>query len=188
MSAIVFVDTNVLVYARDRTDAEKHQRAMEWLAALWQSRAGRLSWQVLQEYYVTTTRKLDPPRQLADVREDVASLTTWRPIAVDLRTMDIAWHVEDRFALSWWDALIVGAAKAGGCTHLLTEDLQDGQDIGGLLVVDPFTTRPEVVLGAPQWSEQAAGAIPSRGEGHVAGAEGRDYRAALDEVREERFE
>jgi predicted nucleic acid-binding protein len=74
MTARVFVDTNVLVYARDRTDEEKHARALEWLAALWQERAGRLSWQVLQEYYVTATRKLEPPRDLADAREDVTVL------------------------------------------------------------------------------------------------------------------
>ena len=95
MSAIVFVDTNVLVYARDRTDEDRHRRAMEWMAALWSTRAGRLSWQVLQEYYVTATRKLDPPRDTADAREDIASLATWRPISVGLATIDLAWQVED---------------------------------------------------------------------------------------------
>jgi predicted nucleic acid-binding protein len=146
MTARVFVDTNVLVYARDRTDEEKHARALEWLAVLWQERAGRLSWQVLQEYYVTATRKLEPPRGPADAREDVTSLVTWRPIAIDLPTLDAAWVIEDRFSLSWWDALIVAAAQAGGCTHLLSEDLQDGQSFETLRIISPFTHRPEAVL------------------------------------------
>lgn len=143
----VFVDTNVLVYARDTTEEAKHRRALEWLAALWEERAGRLSWQVLQEYYVTATRKLDPPRDAFDAREDVTSLVTWRPIDVDLSIIDAAWAIEDRFGLSWWDALIVAAAQAGGCTHLLTEDLQDGQTLGDVTVVDPFAHEPAEVLG-----------------------------------------
>jgi predicted nucleic acid-binding protein len=147
MTARVFVDTNVIVYARDRTDEEKHRRALEWLAVLWDERAGRLSWQVLQEYYVTATRKLRPPRDTTDAREDVASLVTWQPIPVDVSVMDGAWAVEDRFGLSWWDALIVAAAQAGGCTHLLTEDLQDGQSFGDVLVVNPFVNAPDEVLG-----------------------------------------
>ena len=142
----VFVDTNVLVHARDRTDEAKHRRALEWLTALWEERAGRLSWQVLQEYYVTATRKLDPPRDTFDAREDVTSLVTWQPIDVDTSVIDAAWGIEDRFGLSWWDALIVAAAQAGGCTHLLTEDLQNGQIFGDLTVVDPFHHEPSEVL------------------------------------------
>ena len=146
LTATVFVDTKVLVYARDLTDETKHRRAMEWLSRLWDTEAGRLSWQVLQEFYVTATRKLEPPRDTVLVREDIASLSTWRPIPIDLRTLDAAWAVEDRYGLSWWDSLIVAAAQIGGCTHLLTEGLQDGQDLDGVLVVDPFRHAPDDVL------------------------------------------
>lgn len=146
MTVPVFVDTNVLVYARDRSDETKHRRALDWLAALWEERAGRLSWQVLQEYYVAATRKLDPPRDASDAREDVTSLVTWKPVPVDLRVVDTAWAIQDRYGLSWWDALIVAAAQAGECTYLLTEDLQDGQDLGGVTVVDPFAHAPSDVL------------------------------------------
>jgi predicted nucleic acid-binding protein len=148
MSARVFVDTNVLVYARDRTDEEKNRVALAWLSALWDARAGRLSWQVLQEYYVTVTRRLDSPRDPALAREDVASLVTWRPGSIGLSTMDAAWSLEDRFQLSWWDALIVAAAGAAECTHLLSEDLQDGQVFDGVTVVSPFTHAPANILGA----------------------------------------
>lgn len=143
----VFVDTNVLVYARDRTDEEKQRRALAWVASLWEHRAGRLSWQVLQEYYVTLTRKLDPPRERAAAREDVTSLVTWRPIPIDLSTIDAAWGIEDRYGLSWWDALIVAAAQAGECQYLLSEDLQDGQSFDGLEVVDPFAHTFDAVAG-----------------------------------------
>jgi len=147
MTALVFVDTNVLVYARDRTDHEKHSQALEWIVALWQERAGRLSWQVLQEYYVTVTRKLDPPRPRADARDDITSLASWRPIPIGIETVDAAWAVEDRFGLSWWDALIVATAQAGGCDYLLSEDLQDGQRFDSVTVVSPFTRAPASIVG-----------------------------------------
>ena len=148
MTVSVFVDTNVLVYARDRTDESKHRRALEWLAALWEARAGRLSWQVLQEYYVTVTRKLEPARETLDAREGVTSLATWGPLHPDLQMVDLAWAIEDRYGLSWWDALIVAAAQAGECAYLLTEDLQDGQALGAVTVVNPFSHEPSDVLGA----------------------------------------
>jgi predicted nucleic acid-binding protein len=142
----VFVDTNVLVYARDPTDPEKHARALRWMAVLWAERAGVLSWQVLHEYYVSVTRKLRPGRDPTAAREDVASLIAWNPIPLDLATVDAAWALEDRFGLSWWDALIVAAAQVGGCTHLLTEDLQEGQSFEGVRVVSPFVHGPEGIL------------------------------------------
>jgi predicted nucleic acid-binding protein len=146
MTARVFVDTNVLVYARDLTDAHKHERSLAWVAALWQERAGRLSWQVLHEYYVTVTRKLDPPRASVDARDDVTSLVTWRPIPLDLLTIDSAWDAEDRFGLSWWDSLIVAAAWRGECTHLLTEDLQSGRKLDGLTIISPLAHTPDEIL------------------------------------------
>lgn len=146
MTARVFVDTNVLVYTRDRTEPLKHERALAWVAALWEFRAGRLSWQVLQEYYVTVTRKLDPPRTPTEAREDVSSLVAWRPIPVGLPTIDAAWGIEERFGLSWWDALIVAAARLGACDYLLSEDLQAGQNLDGVTVVSPFELEPDSLL------------------------------------------
>ena len=147
MSVTVFVDTNVLVYLRDRSEDEKQRRAAEWMALLWELRIGRLSTQVLQEYYVQVTRKLDPPRTTEEAREDVLALGVWRPTVIDLQVMERAWTVQDRFGFSWWDALIVAAALAGSCRYLLTEDLQDGQEVEGLRIVSPFAHEPEVVLG-----------------------------------------
>jgi predicted nucleic acid-binding protein len=145
MAAKVFVDTNVLVYSRDASEPPKQARAMAWLRHLWTTRAGRLSYQVLQEFYITVTEKLDPGLERERARKDIRSLLPWRPIAVDNRVLDGAWHIQDRFGLSWWDALIVSAAQVSGCCYLLTEDLQEGQVFGNLRVIDPFETMPETL-------------------------------------------
>jgi predicted nucleic acid-binding protein len=144
----VFVDTNVLVYARDTTEVEKNTSAVRWMTVLWAERSGALSWQVLHEYYVTVARKLRPGRDAAAAREDVASLLAWKPIPLDLPTVDAAWAVEDRYGRSWWDALIVAAARSGGCTYLLSEDHQDGQSFDGVRVISPFVHSPEATLGS----------------------------------------
>jgi len=141
MTAPVFVDTNVLVYARDRSQGAKHRAAWEWMTNLWQTRAGRLSHQVLAEYYVTVTAKLKPGMPAAAARDDVRALRTWHPTGVSTATLERAWELQDRHQLSWWDALIVASAITADCRTLLTEDLQDGQRFGDLEVVSPF--RPE---------------------------------------------
>jgi predicted nucleic acid-binding protein len=142
----VFVDTNVLVYARDSSERGKHGRAQEWVRALWETRAGRLSAQVLHEYYVTVTRKLVPGLPVDDARRDVRDLSQWRPLSLDGSMVEEAWAEQDSLRLSFWDALIVAAAKRAGCDRLLSEDLQHGQDLGGIVVVDPFRSEPADVL------------------------------------------
>jgi predicted nucleic acid-binding protein len=138
----VFVDTNVLVYARDGADEDKHVRARAWVDHLWDSGEGRVSMQVLHEYYVTTTRKLRPGLPPAEARADVRDLSAWEPVILGVDGLETAWAVEERFGLSFWDALVVAAAQIGRCDVLLTEDLGAGMDIDGLRVVDPFQTAP----------------------------------------------
>jgi predicted nucleic acid-binding protein len=147
MRGAVFVDTNVLVYGRDASEPDKQPVAASWLRRLWEERAGRLSSQVLHEYYVTVTERLDPGLDQEVARADVRSLLVWRPIALDAGILEGAWAVQDRHRLSFWDSLIVSAAQVGGCKYLLTEDLQDGQDLDGLEVVDPFRRSPDTILG-----------------------------------------
>ena len=134
----VFVDTNVLVYARDGSEPAKQAPAHAWVEHLWRSGAGRLSAQVLAEYYVTTTRKLRPGLAPNEARADIDDLRAWRPVAIDGNLLDAAWSLEDRYSLSFWDALIVAAAREADCGYLLTEDLQDGARYDGVVVVDPF--------------------------------------------------
>ena len=146
MSATCSGDTNLLVYARDASEARKQPLAEAWLKVLWQQRRGRLSFQVLHEYYVTVTRKLRPGVPVPDARDDVRALMSWRPISTDGVVLEAAWAVQDRYGLAWWDALIVSAAQVAGSDYLLSEDLQAGQDLGGVVVVDPFQTAPDALL------------------------------------------
>jgi len=143
MIADVFVDTNVLVYAVDASEPVKQAVAKRWLDYLWRWRRGRLSVQVLSEYYQIVTRKLRPGLDPNQARRDVRNFLAWHPASVDGVTLEAAWALQDRFELSWWDALIVAAAQREGCTLLLTEDLQDGMRFGDLTVADPFRHSPE---------------------------------------------
>lgn len=138
----VFVDTNVLVYARDTSHPTKQGRAADWIAALWEMGEGRVSLQVLQEYYVTTTRKLKPGLDPEEARADILDLSAWSPVAPDLQMLAAAWSAEERFGLSFWDALIVAAAQVARCNVLLTEDLQHDMDLEGVIVIDPFQVAP----------------------------------------------
>jgi predicted nucleic acid-binding protein len=144
MSALVFVDTNVLIYALDRAEPVKHRAARAWRDALWKSGHGRVSFQVLQEFYVTVTLKQRQARE--EARAEVRDLLAWQPVEVGAAVVERAWKIQDRYGLSFWDALIVAAAKAAACRYLLTEDLQADQELDGVTVVSPFLREPESVL------------------------------------------
>jgi predicted nucleic acid-binding protein len=147
MTAPVFVDTNVLVYSRDARDATKHQLAREWVEFLWDAKRGRVSRQVLHEYYVTVTRKLRPGLPVEEARSDVRTLFHWLT-AVDPEVMvESAWTFQDRCSLSFWDALILAAAQSMGCGFVLSEDLPTGQELEGIRVVNPFAMRPSEIGG-----------------------------------------
>jgi predicted nucleic acid-binding protein len=145
MIAPVFVDTNVLIYALDDADPKKQAAARHWRAELWRRRHGRISFQVLQEFYAKVTHKWPNARQAA--RSEVRDLLAWRPVSVDSGILDHAWKIQDRYQMSFWDALIVGAAKSASCRYLLSEDFQAGQDLDGLLVINPFRNDPPSLLG-----------------------------------------
>ena len=146
MTVRVFVDSNVLIYARDLRDSRKQTKAIHWLDLLRRRKAIVVSHQVLAEYYSAASNKLKPGFSARQCRLDVALFLTWICIPPSQELYELAFDIEDRFRFSWWDCLIVAAAKRGGCTHLLTEDLQHGQDLGGLSVISPFRIAPEAVL------------------------------------------
>jgi predicted nucleic acid-binding protein len=147
MTAPVFVDTNVLVYSRDSRDAAKQQRAHAWLAFLWETKRGRVSRQVLHEYYVTVTRKLEPGLSPEAARADVRALFLWLAPIDPQGLIESAWTLQDQFSLSFWDALVVAAAESAGCEHLLSEDLPAGQDLGGVRILNPFAVEPAKLDG-----------------------------------------
>jgi predicted nucleic acid-binding protein len=144
MTATVFVDTNVFIYAVDKADLSKMAAARAWRSELWKSRRGRISMQVLQEFYAKSSQKWPAARTQA--RAEVTDLFAWRPLVITAPLLELGWRMQDLFHLSFWDSLIVAAAKASGCAYLLTEDLQVGQDFGGLTVVSPFLTQPALLL------------------------------------------
>ena len=111
MTGPFFVDTNILVCARDESESEKQPQARAWLEFLWKTHQGRISMQVVQEYYQVMTRRLRPGLQRAIAQEDIRDLMIWRPTLIDRQVVEQAWAAEERFQLSRWDALIVGAAR-----------------------------------------------------------------------------
>jgi predicted nucleic acid-binding protein len=146
MSGPVMIDANVLVYADDVSDPTRNARANEWLDALWASRLGRISTQALNEYYVTVTRRLAHGLGQGDARAKVRRYQRWRPWPVDHQTVETAWGIEARFGVHYWDALIVASAQHTGCAYLLTEDLQHGQQLGAVTVMNPFSVQPHELL------------------------------------------
>jgi predicted nucleic acid-binding protein len=140
MIATVFVDTNVLIYTREAEDTLKQQKSLFWMKELWTSGNGRLSFQVLQEYFAKLLRKKTELRDQA--RADVRDLIAWHPVVINASVLEHAWRIQDRYRLSFWDSLIVAAAKAASCRWLLTEDLQPGQNLDGVTVVNPFLLSP----------------------------------------------
>lgn len=138
MSVPVFVDTNILIYQQDTSDAAKQVRADDWVTFLARGRWARISFQVLQELYATLTRKLEPRFNPAEAQQIVRELAVWQPLAVDFSILERSWFLQQRYSLSWWDALIVASAQACECMVLLTEDLLHGQLLGSLQVINPF--------------------------------------------------
>lgn len=140
-----FIDSNVLVYANDPASDEKHARAGAHLVRLWRDGSGALSTQVLLESYVNLTRKVPkvlPPQAARDV---VSAYGAWPLHRPDLDAVLEASEVAERNRISFWDALIVVSARAMGAEVLLTEDLQHGQVIEGVRVVNPFLEGADAV-------------------------------------------
>ena len=132
----VFFDTNVLVYAQDLDAPHKRERSRQLMAEEAAAGRGVISTQVLQEYYVTATRKLGVAPLAAK-----SVVQSFRMFEIVQLSPDLIEQAIDRSVLSqlsFWDALIVAASAASGCTTIYSEDLNVGQVIGGVKVVNPF--------------------------------------------------
>lgn len=143
MTGLVFVDSNVFLYALDDADKAKQRAAREWRTALWTRRMGRTSFQALNEFYVNAIRLRPDARD--EARAEVRDLLAWRPVAVDGSVIQQGWKLQDLYRLSYWDSLVVAAAAAASCRYLLTEDLQAGQVLDGIEVVNPFQQQPDTL-------------------------------------------
>ena len=136
MTAPFFVDTNVLVYADDARDAVKQETARELLRRLLRERSGKLSLQVLQEFFAVATGKLG--LAAVDARRRIEIFSHLDVVRLEVDDVLAAIDLHRLHQLSIWDALIVRAAVMSGCRTLYTEDLQHGRRFEGLQVVDPF--------------------------------------------------
>jgi predicted nucleic acid-binding protein len=136
-----FVDTNVLIYAHDIDAGRKHEIASDLLRTLWSARAGILSTQVLQEFYVNATRKIRKPLTKPQARSVVDIYAAWCVEGIALGDLVSAFQIEDQARIGFWDALIIAVAARSGARRVVSEDLNAGQIIGGVLVHNPFIER-----------------------------------------------
>lgn len=134
----IFIDTNILVYAHDLDAGIKHDEAAETVERLWESGQGILSTQVLQELYVTLTRKIPQPLDRTVVRRMVKNYASWDVVINGPEIIILASELEEIHKISFWDAMIVASAFYGNASAILTEDLNHGQFMEGILIKNPF--------------------------------------------------
>jgi len=138
VSGLQFVDTNVLIYAHDRSAGAKHARARALLQKLWESDNGCLSVQVLQEFYVNVTRKVARPLASEIAAQIVADLSAWRVHCPGVQDVLDAIRLREHYRISFWDAMIVSSAAQLGCQVIWSEDLNPGQVYQAVTVRSPF--------------------------------------------------
>ncbi|HEY6336926.1 MAG TPA: PIN domain-containing protein [Candidatus Sulfotelmatobacter sp.] len=136
MPARSFFDTNVLIYADDKAAPAKQRRALDLVAEHRRARTGVVSPQVLQEYFVTVTRKLQLDARIA--RRKVELIAEFDVASLDVTDILAAIDLHRLHGFSFWDALVLRAAKQTGCSVLLSEDMQDAREIDGVRIVNPF--------------------------------------------------
>lgn len=138
MSDKFFVDTNILVYAHDRTAGAKHERARSLLEELWESGEGVLSTQVLQELCINLRRNAANPLPVDEVRHLIREYSTWEVVTNTPESVLKALDLEVRFKTSFWDALILQAVEESGALILYSEELTSDQKYGMFRVVNPL--------------------------------------------------
>jgi predicted nucleic acid-binding protein len=136
MPARSFFDTNILIYADDKADPAKQQRALDLVAEHRRGRTGVVSLQVLQEYFVTVTRKLQVDARVA--RRKVELLAEFDVATPEVADILAAIDLHRLHGFSFWDGLILRAAKQAGCSVLFSEDMQEERQVDGVRIVNPF--------------------------------------------------
>jgi predicted nucleic acid-binding protein len=138
-----FVDTNILIYAHDRSAGLKYERARDLVERLWISGQGVLSTQVLQELCINLRRKIARPLPVEEVRRIIQDYLTWEIVVNTPGSVLQALEIEVRYKTSFWDALVLQAAESSGAAVLYSEDLAAGQKYGPIHVINPLVgTRP----------------------------------------------
>lgn len=134
----VFVDTNILVYAHDGAAGDKHARAKAVVTRLWEERRGVLSTQVLQEFYVNIRRKAAAPVSASEAKQWLVDYLNWEIVVNDENAIIEAIDLEERYRISFWDALVLEAAGSAGASVVYSEDLNHGQEYAGVRVQNPL--------------------------------------------------
>ncbi len=133
----LFVDTNILIYAHDRDAGERHQTARALLEKLWtELKPPSVSVQVLQEFYVNLMKKSVPEKEASAAVHDYLN---WHIVDNDRNLLTSGIEEQLRYKISFWDGLILAAARRAGATVLWTEDFNTGQDYDGILAVNPLS-------------------------------------------------
>lgn len=136
MTARSFFDTNVLIYADDKAIPAKRQRTIDLVAEHRRAGTGVVSHQILQEYFVTVTRKLGVEQRIAPRKVEL--LAEFDVAATDVTDILAAIDLHFLHGFSFWDAQVIRAAKQTGCSVVLTEDMQESREIDGVRIVNPF--------------------------------------------------
>jgi len=138
MSDKYFVDTNILIYAHNADAGAKHERARSLVEELWRTRSGVLSTQVLQELAVNLRRKMGQSLGAKATRDIITDYLSWHVFVNNSASILEALEVAERYQISFWDALVIQAARVSGAQVLYSEDLSDGQMYGSVRVVNPL--------------------------------------------------
>lgn len=133
-----FVDTNILIYAHDRSTGSKHEHARQLIERLWTTGQGVLSTQVLQELCVNLRRKLTHPLPVDEIRRLIQDYLSWEVVVNTPEAVIQALEIEVRHKISFWDALVLQAAEQSGAAVLYSEDLATGQTYGSVEVINPL--------------------------------------------------
>ena len=137
-TGLVFIDTNVLLYAHDHSAGIKCEIAKKLIEELWHKEQGCLSLQVLQEFYVNVTQKIPQPLDRNTARQIVSDLSQWHVHSPEVEDMLQAINLQQAYSLSFWDAMVIQSAARFGCKRLISEDLSHGQTYGNVQIVNPF--------------------------------------------------
>ena len=142
MSEPIFVDTSVLLFSEDGARPAERERVLAWLRLLWRERTGRVSVQVLNDFYLLATRRVNPPMPQGDVRAELRRYQHWQPWGMDQATVESAWSLESRFGLPFADALVIASAKAQGCTRVLSLSLPHEAVYDSVQILNPLVVQP----------------------------------------------
>lgn len=143
MSDKIFLDANILVYAHDKDSGKKHDTALAIIKDTWEKRTGVLSNQVLQEFYVSVTRKINNPIAKSEARDILRAYSCWSIKEITPVSIIRATEIEEKHRISFWDALVIVAAYEANCGKILSEDLNSGQVIEGVLIENPFKVKKQ---------------------------------------------